>query len=80
MVKGSAGVMLQLMSTMRNFLDHKDHQNLFLSHDCIPEICRAMEIFPSDSETMLHVARIFRYVRYSNGSPIWLLRIGKVSW
>ena len=53
--------MLQLIATMRNFVDHKDHYALFISHNAIPEICRSMDLYPSDSETMMHVARIFRY-------------------
>ncbi|XP_033636012.1 armadillo repeat-containing protein 2-like [Asterias rubens] len=59
LAKGSAGIMLQLIATMRNFVDHKDHYALFISHNAIPEICRSMDLYPSDSETMMHVARIF---------------------
>ncbi|XP_038044159.1 armadillo repeat-containing protein 2-like [Patiria miniata] len=59
LAKGSAGVMLQLISTMRNFLNHKDHQTLFMAHHAIPEICRSMELYPSDADTMMHIARIF---------------------
>ncbi|XP_022081750.1 armadillo repeat-containing protein 2-like isoform X2 [Acanthaster planci] len=59
LAKGSAGIMLQLLSTLRNFLNHKDHQTLFMSHHTISEICRSMELYPSDADITMHIARIF---------------------
>ena len=54
-------ILVQLTVCLRNICDVGGMRLQFLALDVIEDLCRLMEIYPTDADLMLNVSRIFRY-------------------
>ena len=53
-------VIFQLAGALRNLTDISSTRSQFISHNVVDSLCKVMETYPTDSDLMLNVSRVFR--------------------
>ena len=53
-------LIFQLAGALRNLTDISSTRSQFISHNVVDSLCKVMETYPTDSDLMLNVSRVFR--------------------